>query len=266
MDVLEYLQLQAGRPVSVSALSRAIGVNKATCHTVLRMLGLRGYVIQDPETRQFRVGPALLGLAVALARHLNIEEEVQRHLSPLCREHGASGAFHRYLGDGTVQRMGTIRGSIEVEYARPEDVPLPFPTSLVHVFLAWGDPIEAQRIYATWSPPADAPPFLASWDAYAAELAAIRRHGYAEISLPIPGREILNAVTVAAVFDANRRPLLALSLADPTSAHAPVYRYHGEPLRAAAEAVTRAIGGRLPEDYWGDGRPERILAPAGVET
>src|SRR5437773_1275354 len=100
MDILEQLQLRGGEPVGVSELARATGATKATCFTVLRMLLARAYVVQDPATRLYSAGPALLGLGMALGRGLDVIDLAKHHLAPLCHELGTGGAFSRHLGNG----------------------------------------------------------------------------------------------------------------------------------------------------------------------
>ena len=131
----------------------------------------------------------------------------------------------------------------------PEDSAIPFPSTGIHALLAWEDPAEVQRIYSAWRGPPGPPEFLGSLDAYRAELANIRRRGFVELPTSIPVPELVLSTSAAVVFDSHARPLLALALAHPTSAHRPTHRYFGGALRSTADTVTEAILGRTPESY-----------------
>ena len=46
----------------ISELSREIGADKAMVHRIVRTMAERGWVVQDPGTRRYQLGPALRGL------------------------------------------------------------------------------------------------------------------------------------------------------------------------------------------------------------
>src|SRR5262249_32799087 len=155
---------RGGNPVSVTELSRTISVNKATTHTVLRMLQIRGYATQDPETRLFRRGPELWSLGVALTGTVNVVELARSELERVCRETNANGSLLRHLGYGDMQSLFQIGGAYDDRgmFRHTIAIPaldehgilqrrsyVPFPSGAASVFLAWEDPAVVEQIYAS---------------------------------------------------------------------------------------------------------------------
>lgn len=63
-DVLELLAMAPDRGLSLSEVARATGINPASCHAVLTVLSRRGYIVRDPASRRFALGPLPVALAV----------------------------------------------------------------------------------------------------------------------------------------------------------------------------------------------------------
>ena len=51
-----------------SLLARHADVSQATCHAILATLVDAGYVVRDPSSKSYSLGPAFLGLGDAAAR------------------------------------------------------------------------------------------------------------------------------------------------------------------------------------------------------
>src|SRR5690348_17024184 len=67
--ILDFLSARPERAYGLSELARSLGINKATCLTVLGGLVQAGYLLQDPETKSYSLGPSSLALGnAALAR------------------------------------------------------------------------------------------------------------------------------------------------------------------------------------------------------
>lgn len=66
--VVQILELLAELPEerrSLSEIARELQLNKATCHAILTTLVACGYLTRDPETKSFRLGPALVRIGTA---------------------------------------------------------------------------------------------------------------------------------------------------------------------------------------------------------
>src|SRR5437773_1717708 len=67
--ILDFLAARPERAYGLSELARSLGINKATCLTVLGSLVQSGYLLQDPGSKTYTLGPSSLALGnAALAR------------------------------------------------------------------------------------------------------------------------------------------------------------------------------------------------------
>lgn len=64
----------AGSDVGVIELSRALDLHASTAHRILRALVAAGYVVQNPQTERYRLGPAAFLLGRAAERTLGFDE------------------------------------------------------------------------------------------------------------------------------------------------------------------------------------------------
>lgn len=74
--------------IRVSDASRAIGVARSTAHRLLAMLQHHGFVQQDPFSRAYIAGPALLDFGLAALRDRDIRTHARPFLEALGRESG----------------------------------------------------------------------------------------------------------------------------------------------------------------------------------
>ena len=82
LDILECLGA-VRRPISVSEVARATGINVSTAHRLLQTLARRGYIEQRAETRNYALGPRLLELGSAYAGNLDVLRAALPHLEAL---------------------------------------------------------------------------------------------------------------------------------------------------------------------------------------
>ena len=63
--ILDFLAARPKRAYGLSELARSLGINKATCLTVLGSLVQAGYLLQDPDRKTYTLGPSSLALGNA---------------------------------------------------------------------------------------------------------------------------------------------------------------------------------------------------------
>jgi len=68
IQILDFLTTHPGRGFTLSELSRRLGISKATAHGLLTTLNDRALVMRNPETGEFRLGPALVPMGTAAER------------------------------------------------------------------------------------------------------------------------------------------------------------------------------------------------------
>ncbi|PZS03133.1 MAG: IclR family transcriptional regulator [Pseudonocardiales bacterium] len=72
------LMFRDQRWIRVAEASESLGVVRSTAHRLLAMLQYRGLVQQDPETKAYAAGPALVDIGLSVVRDM----DVRRHLRP----------------------------------------------------------------------------------------------------------------------------------------------------------------------------------------
>jgi DNA-binding IclR family transcriptional regulator len=85
LEVLEELARAPARPVNASELARAIGIPRATCHSVLLALVERGYVVRNQDLR-YRLGPAAIVVGDAARSGMTILRETATEAERLAYE------------------------------------------------------------------------------------------------------------------------------------------------------------------------------------
>jgi DNA-binding IclR family transcriptional regulator len=246
LDILELLQAKASEPIGVSDVSRHIGINKATSHTVLRMLESRGYAVQDPDSKKFRRGPSLWNLGVALVGTANPVELAKAELATVCAATNANASLSRHAGNGTMHVVLHVGGAFDVHRMYRSETRVAFPSGVAAVVLAWEAPQVAREVYAAWKPERRPQGALSSFARYAKLLGEIRRGGFHTGISATPFPDVAICFTEAPVFDADGRVVFVVSVTTLTGARDPVLRYYPKEALRVASTLTRSIGGHAP--------------------
>lgn len=156
---------------TVSEIARALGLNRATCHSVLLALEAAEYVHRDHRTKAFSLGPALIGVGEAALSSLDIVNEARPEVDRLAATTGVECVASVAAGDemvvvataGPPDRFGVLR----VGYRYPLCPPL------ATAFVAWGDDTAIETWLGRAGPLSDE-----HRKHYLGSLDAVRRRGY----------------------------------------------------------------------------------------
>jgi IclR family transcriptional regulator, acetate operon repressor len=157
-----------------------LGVAHSTAHRLLAMLAYHGFVRQDPDSRAYHAGPALVEVGLAVVETLDVRKQARPYLEGLAQRFGETahlavleGRLVRYLD--AVESDKTLRVTARTGALLPAHC-----TSLGKALLAELDETALARIY---------PPdteleritehSIATVDELRHELAQVRRRGYA---------------------------------------------------------------------------------------
>lgn len=231
LDLFTRSQPQLG----LSQLSRASGLNKATCHRLLTELESRGLLEQVGPAREYRLGPAVLRLSALREAAVPTREAAMPTLRRLAEATGET-AHLSHLVAGKLQTLAfayASRGGVKVMMEDADILPFHATASGAAV-LAFGASPET-LIAATPDP-----------ETLRARIAITRSKGYAETistfetdvhSLAVPLYDATGTCTGA----------LAVAAAAPRMTpdlHATITRE----LRAAGAEITRLWGGQPPAE------------------
>ncbi|MGD1065831.1 MAG: IclR family transcriptional regulator [Vulcanimicrobiaceae bacterium] len=120
LDVLA----EARRPVSLTQLARAVGLNKSTVLNILATMASLGLVFVDPETRQYRLGPKVLRLGSAFEASFSIADVAKPALVATRDVTGETASLHVRVGSERTciaqeQGVHPLRRVIELGRKRP---------------------------------------------------------------------------------------------------------------------------------------------------
>ncbi len=136
MDVLEELA-QARGEVGVTELSKRLKLHKNNVFRLLATLELRGYVEQNPDTEDYRLGPKCLELGQSYVAQSTLVERAMPIIKKLADEIGETVSF-------AVLQNGTVQYPISITSKRPVKVAPRLATSFPAKLCAVGRLLTAQ--------------------------------------------------------------------------------------------------------------------------
>lgn len=87
---------------TVTEVSDALGIARSSAHRLLATLQLHGFVIQDPASRAYEPGRALLGVGLAAVQGLDVRNVARPELEALVAETGETVQLIILQGDRTL--------------------------------------------------------------------------------------------------------------------------------------------------------------------
>jgi DNA-binding IclR family transcriptional regulator len=228
-NALRLLQLYREREVlGVSETARLLGVGRSTAHRLLTTLRAHGFVVQDCS-RAYRVGPALRELGAAIAESGVVRARCRPYMQALCDELGETVNLVSLRGTDAVF-VDSVETRRPLRVAGREGVVLPaHAVSAGKALLATLSVDALHELYADEALTPLTERTLRTRTALEAQLAVVRRHGYA-VNIGESERGITAAACAIPGPAAGERLAIAVS--------APSSRVHDDDdLLAVAQAV-----------------------------
>lgn len=226
--------------LGVSELARRLGLGKSTVHRLLSTLAAEGLIEQDPTTGGYRLGLVVFELGEAVRVHLDLHSAAGPVLASLreqTRESSQIGVLdgHEVVYVDRLESSQSLRLFTETGRRVPVHC-----TSSGKVLLAHLPPaVLAETVESLVLTPLT-PHTITERDALLAELAKVRRRGWAEA---VNEREIGVASVAAPVRNDRGVVVAAISIGAPTvRLPAAQRRYLGALVLEAGEAVARRLG------------------------
>jgi DNA-binding IclR family transcriptional regulator len=222
--------------LGVSEIARRLGVAKSTAHRLLTTLTSRGLVEHSTTTGKYRLGVHLFELGHLALSRLDLRRQSVTLLEELRELSGWT--VHLAIASGSdtlfLERLPTLRGmQVMAEYRRRWPL---HATSSGKVICAF-DPIAAHaRIEAGF--PVYTPRTISSAAAFEAELAKIRRLGYATANEEL----MLRLASVAApVLDRQGFALASISITGPAADMGERGQHQVRLVTAAAQRLSKSL-------------------------
>ncbi|WP_106400164.1 helix-turn-helix domain-containing protein [Actinocorallia populi] len=280
--VLDRFATSGGRRFGLSELARDLGISKPTCLGILTELTATGYLVRDPRTLAYGLGPALIAAGRAAQRGFAATGAARRHLEPLVARHRTAATVSAVVDD-EIMVLDALAAPGLTPARVGERYPFAPPSGLMYVL--W----DHDEAFERWLAKEPTLPVTLDRGRLRTITARCRASGYLVESLTPAGMRLYSLLNDAAARDLppEARALMGELLSDlgervyleaelsPGVRHpvhliaAPVYdadgaqelvlalqvgatltgaeiARRGAALVAAAEAVTAELGGRLP--------------------
>jgi IclR family KDG regulon transcriptional repressor len=226
--------------LGVSELARRLGLGKSTVHRMLTTLVAEGLIEQNPQTGGYRLGIVMFELGEAVRVHMDLHAAVGQVLGELRAQTGESSQVgvldgHEVVYVDRLESAHSLRLFTETGRRVPVHC-----TSSGKVLLAYLP--EARRRAVLQAAPliAMTPHTITSAEQLAAELARVRRRGWAEA---VNEREIGVASIAAPIRDISDEVVAAISIGVPLArCSVMALRRLAPTIVEAAEAASRRLG------------------------
>ncbi|MSO78499.1 MAG: MarR family transcriptional regulator [Acidimicrobiia bacterium] len=136
--VLEALRLAPDGGLRYAELAQTADVSQATCHAILATLTDAGYVVRDPASKAYSLGPALLGLGDAAARAFPEVQLARVELDALASETGLRCHAAKVVDDAIT--VVAVAGAAEVDDPIRPGTRIPFAPPFGAIHVAWSSP------------------------------------------------------------------------------------------------------------------------------
>jgi IclR family transcriptional regulator, acetate operon repressor len=200
--------------IRLSEAREALGVAQSTAHRLMAMLAYHDFVRQDPASRAYRAGPALIDVGLSVVRAMDIRSIARPYLEALMRQVGETvhlatleGANARFLD--AVESEHALRVASRTGRVLPAHA-----TSVGKAMLAMLPATEFDRIYTSEDLPAQTDRTITTRTALRKELERTRKVGYA--SNAGESEQGVSSIGVA-ILNGSGRPVAAISVAAPVS-------------------------------------------------
>jgi IclR family acetate operon transcriptional repressor len=219
--------------IRVSEASSALGVAPSTAHRLLAMLEYHGFVQQDPATRGYRSGPAVIDIGLKAVRAIDVRSHLLPYMVRLCDEVDETVQLMVLEGSDCLF-LEAVEGRQVVRTSSRVGIRLPAHTVSGGKALLAELPLDRFReLYPSSRLEGRTPRSIRTRAALEAELARVRDLGFA-VNLGESEPDV-GAVGVA-VRDALGHPRAALAVS------APLARVQGQRVPELAEALKRTAG------------------------
>jgi IclR family transcriptional regulator, acetate operon repressor len=241
--VLAYLA--EGEGAGVSDIGRACHLSKSSAHAIVKALEAARLLVPLGNTKRYVLGAGLVELGEAAGRQRTALLLARPHLEQVARRLGLACflVVPYTASEFLLVEKAESSQAIKVTVSVGERFALT-AGSLGKAYLAWQPGDVVREALRTTPMTGRAGQVVRARASYLAELATVRRQGFAESYEEYCAG---NNALAAPVFDHNGRVvLLLLTVGFAAAMPAGRMKRYGRLLRAAADRVTRALGGRPP--------------------
>ena len=244
ISVLNELSGTGEAGATLSQLVESTGLSKSTMHNLLSTLDSHGFVRRDANTRQYRLGPALIPLGNEAARQVKLVRSTLDRVAPLAGRYGLSFAVAQPIDSSELRIIsrfyppGDVHVGITVGSAYG-----PMDGALGKVLLSAMDEDQARRLIKGRKLPAHTRATITSPESLIGEVEEVRSRGW---SVSHGEFNENNAVAAGIWGTGGDLELVLLALGFPTQFDGERLAEIGEVLRDTADEVMNGAGVAAP--------------------
>jgi DNA-binding IclR family transcriptional regulator len=282
--ILDHLAEHGDNGMTLSQLSKELGISKATLHSIVHTLVEAGYLYRSESSHRYELGPALVPLGRAVTGHRqDAVDEALSAIPELASRFGVTAVVSAAIR-GNIVILATASSGPNAPAGWQKAKSLPISPPMGTVFVAWSTPDDVER----WIAQSRAGGVRAAH--YAEAVTATRERGFALglhvdarsrleqflktapraksnsafqlvselldqmddesylVTTVDPGLSYQVSYVSAPVFDESGSVVIALSLVDfPMPLEGKRVMETGQELLHTTAAITAAIGGRAPK-------------------
>jgi len=165
--------------IGVSELSQELDLNKSTVHGIVKTLAEYRLLEQDPGTRKYRLGPALIELGYLARSRRDLRSAASPYLQELMKSTDETALLGVFEQDG-ITIIDQAEPARQLRIASADRGRLPFNAGCFgRAFLAWLPTKEVDRLIAEHGLRRFTDTSITDPANYRAELERVRKRGYA---------------------------------------------------------------------------------------
>ncbi|OHT89386.1 IclR family transcriptional regulator [Mycobacteroides saopaulense] len=171
-QILDYLAGRPTRPMSMTEVAEAVGVNPASTLAILQALTEAGYVVRHPRHKTYSIGPSMLITGHAARMRFEVADVVDAEVKRLAAQFGTACTASMIAGEDVAVISSHGRSPTGGSYQVGQRIRFSAPAGLV--FMAWAPECDVRRWLLR------AAPVVTDelWDGMQRMLAGIRQQGY----------------------------------------------------------------------------------------
>jgi DNA-binding IclR family transcriptional regulator len=252
--ILDLMARTPRRSFSAAELGNAVGIHRATAHSILACLAGLGLVHRDAARKTYRLGPELVRLGGAAEGQYDGLDDARSELHELARRLDVGGLVCVVVDDEIV--IPEFVGGNVPEYGLPsvDRARVPLAPPIGAIFYAWSSADEIEE----WLSRAPSSASKEDLESYRRSVPAVRARGYSigsDVEFELQLEEVLAALEEPRSAD---RLALALRLADLVRAERP-----GRAGPNRVDSGARPIGHLIGPIFDADGRVVMTLTVFG---
>jgi DNA-binding IclR family transcriptional regulator len=226
--------------VRITDVSERLGVGVSTAHRLMAALAYRGFVRQDPESRAYEAGPALIATGFATVGRLDIRSILKPSMESVCASLGETIQLMELVGSkvrfiGSVESARTLRTTSRIGVMLPAHC-----SSGGKALLAELTSAQLDALYPDDEIPPETSRSISTREELDTELESVRQRGFATAE----GEGEVDVAAVGVVLrDAAGRIPAAIAASGPRSRvnRSSIPRFARELRQVASEATAHHV-------------------------